>query len=196
MKRMLAIDPEMFSVSMTPQKTMPDLFSGKISEQFYAVFKFKFGYIDPKFVSLTDPDEFDGWFYAAASGTYSSASIEYTPNLYSFIKRFNIPAEVARKILISLRAGTVDDFSDEDIDVLLTGTPETVARHFAAEQAIIKGKNLYSLSWIYRHSPDDYKVAGITVEDIRKVLSVVDGADCRPLLNLPATVKSEVGEGR
>ena len=57
MKRTLAIDLEMFSVSMTPQKTMPDLFFGEISEQFYAAFKFKFGYIfdSAVYVYITPP---------------------------------------------------------------------------------------------------------------------------------------------
>ena len=175
MKKALVIALEMFSVSLTSPKTMPDPFSGKISEQFYAAFKFKFGYIDPKFVSLTDPDEFDDWFYAAASGTNSSASIEYTPNLYAFIKRFNIPAEAVSNLLVGLRSGSDDDFSDEDIDILLSSSPETVARHFAAEHAIVKGEKIYSPSWIYRHSAEDCKAAGITDEDIKTVVPVFNG---------------------
>ncbi len=82
----------------------------------YEEISFKLGYIDREFIKLVDSDEFDDWFDEATSVAPEDARLDNTANLYSFIRHFKIPAETVREILVELRNGSENDFSDEEIE--------------------------------------------------------------------------------
>ena len=133
----------------------------------YSTVNGKLNYIDMKFVHLIGGSEvLEPWLYERSSSGGVYTAIDEAANLYSFIRYFDIPDETVREILVGLRNGREDDFTDEEIDLILSDDTEAVAAHFASETAIRKGDNLYSLYWIYSHPISDYISNGITPEDL------------------------------
>ena len=133
----------------------------------YSTVNGKLNYIDMKFVHLIGGSEvLEPWLYERSSSGGVYTAIDEAANLYSFIRYFDIPDETVREILVGLRNGREDDFTDEEIDLILSDDTEAVAAHFASETAIRKGDNLYSLYWIYSHPISDYISNGITPQDI------------------------------
>ena len=61
-------------------------------------------------------------------------------------------------------------FTDEEIEILLTRDEAKVLAHFALEQTIVIGDRAYAPVWLYYHTPDDYRKAGITPEMLEKKL--------------------------
>ena len=156
---------------------MPDPFPEKDGDSnmlFYASVTTKLDYLDMSFIRLVGYDEAMDWLYNHSSSQSEFTDVGEAANLYSFIRYFNIPDETVRELLISMRMDREDDFSDEEIDIILSGDNEAVAEHFASEMAIRKGSNLYSLHWIYNHSIEDYAANGITAEEIKEKLPLFE----------------------
>lgn len=146
----------------------------------YATTDLKLGFISMSFVNLVDYDEFDEWINSTSISRSEYTSVAEAANLYSFIKRFGIPEDKVREILTSERIGSADDdFTDEDIDILLSGDNEAIAEHFAADTAIRKGENLYSIYWMLNHTAEDYAAAGITDEDIAAIPELAEALQNR-----------------
>ncbi len=141
----------------------------------YATTDLRLGFISSSFIDLVDYDEFMEWVNSTSSSVSEYTSVAEAANLYSFIKRFEIPDDKVREILISERNGNEDeDFSDDDIEILLSGDNEAIAEHFAADTAIRKGENLYSIYWMQNHTAEDYAAAGITDEDIAAIPALAE----------------------
>lgn len=140
----------------------------------YSTVNLKLGYLSMQFINLVDYDEFENWLDSTSSMSSDCTSIAELANLYSFIKHFDIPNETVREILVNLRNGSEDDFSDEEIDLIISGDDEAVAKLFAADTAILKGSDIYSLKWVYNHSPEDYAAVGITAEELEATLPMFD----------------------
>lgn len=133
----------------------------------YSTVNGKLNYIDMEFVHLIGGSEvLEPWLYERSSSGGVYTAIDEAANLYSFIRYFDVPDETVREILVGLRNGREDDFTDEEIDLILSDDTEAVAAHFASETAIRKGDNLYSLYWIYSHPISDYISNGITAADV------------------------------
>lgn len=143
---------------------------GDLNSDFYSTVDLKLGYIDMSFVNMVGVEEFESWLNNTSSSSSEYTSIGDLANLYSFIKHFNIPDETVREILVNLRNGSADDFTDEEIDLITSNNDEAVAAHFASETAILKGSDIYSLKWIYYHSPEDYAAVGITAAELEAAL--------------------------
>lgn len=147
---------------------------GDLNSDFYSTVNLKLGYIDMSFVNLVDVDEFESWLNSTSSSSSELTSVGEVANLYSFIKHFDIPGDIVRENLVNMRNGSADDFSDEEIDLIISGDDEAVAAHFAADTAILKGSNIYSLKWVYNHSIEDYAAARITTAEIEATLPMFD----------------------
>lgn len=147
---------------------------GDLNADFYSTVNMKLGYIDMSFVDLVGVDEFENWLNSTSSSLSELTSVGEAANLYSFIKHFDVSSDFVRENLVNMRNGSADDFSDEEIDLITSGNDEAVAEHFASDTAILKGSNLYSLNWIYYHSPADYAVNGITAEELEAALPMFD----------------------
>lgn len=143
---------------------------GDLNSDFYSTVDLKLGYIDMSFVNMVGVDEFESWLSSTSSSTSELTSVGEAANLYSFFKHFGISDDVVRENLVNMRNGSADDFSDEEIDLILSGDDAAVAEHFGADTAIIKGSDIYSLKWIYYHSPKDYAAAGITGTELEAAL--------------------------
>ena len=133
---------------------------------FYMTTDLRLGYIDMMFVNMVGAEAFEDWANRTSSSNGGLTAVDEAANLYSFIKYFEIPEDTARETLHTLQLGLDDDLTDEEIELILSDDAEAIAEHFAAETAIRKGKNLYSMFWIYVHPISDYEEEGITPEDI------------------------------
>jgi hypothetical protein len=99
-----------------------------------------------------------------------------TCNVYSLMVEFDIPDEVVADAVkknnehyervIELQNGDdyhkQDIFSSADLEALLSRDEKIITAKFATKQAIVIGDRAYSPIWLYSHSSDDYKAAGIT----------------------------------
>lgn len=147
---------------------------GDFNSDFYSTVDLRLGYIDMSFVNIVGVEEFESWLNSTSSSTSELTSVSDVANLYSFIKHFDISNDFVRENLVSMRNGSDDDFSDEEIDLIISGDDEAVAAHFAAETTITKGGDIYSLKWIYYHSPEDYALNGITANELEAILPMFD----------------------
>lgn len=171
-------------VLMTEEFTMPEPFAvydGDANMGFYVTVNEKLGYLDMAFIEMVNHDEYQAWIDDTASVYGRYAAVDENANLYSFIEHFNIPDETVRELLVNMRIGYDSDFTDEEIDLLLSGDAEAIAEYFAWEQAIRKGKNIFSLNWIYLHPISDYEVYGITAEDIATIMQYFYDYGLQPL---------------
>lgn len=149
-------------------EVMPELsISGEDRNSYIvSIVNSKLNGIDLSFLEYVGYDTAIEWAYSTSTGYSDYTAIDEAANLYSFIRYFDVPDETVREILVGLRNGREDDFTDEEIDLILSDDTEAVAAHFASETAIRKGDNLYSLYWIYSHPISDYISNGITPEDL------------------------------
>ena len=171
---------------------MPEPFlnnGGDYNMAFYSTVDLKLGYIDMMFIELVDSEEYNKWINDTTSSNGVYTSVDEAANLYSFVKYFNIPDDTVREILVTLRMSLDDDFTDEDINILLSDDIEAIAEHFSSDTAIRKGANLYSMNWIYTHSIADYERVGITVEDIKLVMPLFDECGLQPEARLAIETK-------
>lgn len=81
-------------------------------------------------------------------------------NLLSFIEDFNVSKEDF-KTYVTLDDGSCD-FTDEEIDLMYSGTKAQQAAAFANPNAVVVGENIYTPKWIATHSAQEIQAAGIT----------------------------------
>lgn len=167
------VNPMKPGITALSYDVMPPAFDGRSQSGgdenyiFYQTTDPRLGYID---MSLIDDDEaFSEWIqkYSAGGGVYTA--VDESANLYSYIKAFDIDRRRVEEYSEIANDLNGDGFTDEEIELIYSGTPEQVAEHFKSEYSLQKGKNIYSLYWIYLHSAEDYEKAGITREDIKTV---------------------------
>ncbi len=129
----------------------------------------RFEEADYYFRNYCGSEEFAAWLseYKNSGSVYTA--IDEFANVYSCIKYFDIPEDDAREILEG-----IGSFTDEEIDLILSDDAEAVAEYFVSDTVIRKGKNIYSLCWIYNHSVEDYKDCGLTTEDLSLALTYFD----------------------
>lgn len=121
---------------------------------------------------------------------YAPDSIEDYANIYSFITSFGITKEEAQEAL-QYQLQSEDPqikITQEEFDTLFCGDVEKITKAFASEYSIVVGKNIYSPHWVYTHSTDDYKEAGITSQMIEEKI------DKYSLLVFTDTEKNEFDE--
>lgn len=142
-------------------------------------------------MKLRDDDEVTKWINSHQDFFENAPdSIEDYANVYSFITSFNITKEEAGEALkYELES---DDpqirITEEEFDTLFCGDVEKITKAFASEYSIVVGKNIYSPHWVYTHSTDDYKEAGITSQMIEEKI------DKYSLLVFTDTEKNEFDE--
>lgn len=158
------------SDEMPPPFSSSEGTGGDANSGFYMTTNSKLDGLDGYFCDLVGWDAAVEWMQETSAYYGKYTAVDEAANLYSFIKHFDIPDETVRDYLVGIRSGDMYDFTDEEIDLILSDDTEAVAEHFAWESAIRKGDNLYSLNWIYLHPIEDYIAAGITPEDIEEVL--------------------------
>lgn len=134
--------------------------------------------IEGRLSRLADETEFDQWndtFEHYDRGGSRSAN-EY--NVYEFIQEFDVTREQVEEICQKYKARYPDDdyFTDEQIDVLFTGTRQEVYGYFANPHAIYIGPGadeVYPPKWLAEHTAEEYLAVGITYDILNAKLDDV-----------------------
>lgn len=163
-------------------KKMPDPFGNKAegtggdeNDGFYLPGNHILNNIPGSLLDLRDSNEVNKWLEKDKLSSRSEApsSIKDYVNLYSFIIEFNITREEAETAL-EYYLNTPEEFEHityEHLDIIFSGDVELITKTFASDLSIVVGDRIYTPEWLYTHSIEEYRAAGITAEDI---LSRVD----------------------
>ncbi len=161
------------SPAVTNYDTMPDPFGNKAegtggdeNDGFYLPCNYIINNIPGSLLDLRDSNEVNKWLEKdkLISRSEAISSIKDYVNTYSFITEFNITREEAETALEYY----IDDnyITYEHLDIIFSGDVELITKTFASELSIPVGDRIYTPHWLYTHSIEDYKAAGITAEDI------------------------------
>ena len=164
------------SPAVTNYDTMPAPFGneaegtgGDENDGYYLPGNYILNNIPGALLDLRDSSEVDKWLNDKWSDTNVVSSIKDYMNIYSFITDFNITREEAETALEYYLNDNLITYAD--LDVIFSGAVELITKTFASEFSIAVGDRIYTPEWLYTHSIEEYKAAGITAEDI---LSRVD----------------------
>ncbi len=160
------------SPAVTNYDTMPDPFyiaegtGGEQNAGFYLPCNYILDNIPSALIRLRDSDEADQWLEKDKLSSKSEvpSSIKDYVNLYSFIIEFNITREEAETALEYYLNNNLITY--EHLDIIFSGDVELITKTFASDLSIVVGDRIYSPEWLYTHSIEEYKAAGITAEDI------------------------------
>lgn len=164
------------------ESAMPDPFGNKAegtggdeNDGFYLPCNYILNGIPVELLRLRDSDEVNNWLEKDKFSSRSEAptSIKDYVNIYSFITEFNITREEAETAL-EYYLNTAEEFEHityEHLDIIFSGDVELITKTFASDLSIAVGDRIYTPEWLYTHSIEEYRAAGITAEDI---LSKVD----------------------
>ena len=100
-------------------------------------------------------------------------------DLVSFCRDLDIPWENIEECVrgwdgsVSYPAGTpkeeyedIERFTEEELTALGNGDNEAIARLLASDYSIVVGENVFSPRWLYYHTTEDYKAAGIPADEL------------------------------
>lgn len=94
-----------------------------------------------------------------SNGELQGSRPVYEDNVYNFIHELGISKEDF------LRYNALSEpfrYTEEEVALLYSGDEAKVKEYFCADTAIFAGGEVYNAEWIARHTPEDYKHAGIT----------------------------------
>lgn len=169
-------------VTEAEESEMPDPFGNKAegtggdeNDGYYLPGNHILNSIPGSLLDLRDSSEVNKWLEKDKLSSRSEvpSSIKDYVNLYSFITEFNITREEAETAL-EYYLNTPEEFEHityEHLDVIFSGDIALITKTFANDLSIAVGDRIYTPEWLYTHSIEEYKAAGITAEDI---LSRVD----------------------
>ena len=95
-------------------------------------------------------------------------SIEGYANIYTFITDFAVTREETEN---------THRFTAEQLDLLYGGDIEAITAAFATPVAIVRGSKAYSPFWLYSHTAEQWREAGITAEDLAAVRAYIADSD-------------------
>ena len=175
------VPEELISVTTVPpcgfpaytEETMPDPFNigpdsgGDQYANFLQPCNWTLDSIPGELCDLRYYDEVNRWSYRHwDSKAEIPSSIKDYMNIYAFITDFDITREEAETALKYYLYS--DDpqirITREEFDIIFSGDVALITKTFASEYSIVIGENIYSPEWVYFHSAEDYKAAGITPE--------------------------------
>lgn len=146
---------------------------------FTMLVKWKFDGIDTCLWKLRASDMEYQNLIAGLSNSKEATRLDETANIYSFIKAFDISREEAELVYeYCLDSGDDQLITRQELDIIYSGDEEAITRTLASDYAIVVKDRVYSPYWLYIHSAEDYKAAGISPEDIKQMESIYDGAFC------------------
>ncbi|MCM1329417.1 MAG: hypothetical protein NC253_08260 [Ruminococcus sp.] len=88
---------------------------------------------------------------------------DYT-NMYSFITHFGITREEAETALEYYLSENIITY--DDLDVIFSGDAALITETYATKYSIALGEKIYTPEWLYVHPLEDYRLAGITPEEV------------------------------
>lgn len=130
----------------------------------------KFDTIPDNLSKLVSEDDFRAYSekMQANFSEYKTTDLSDYLNLYSFLEYFDLSDEVFRQALVDARNTytQIEDstgmdmslykLSDEEIDLILSRNEADIAEYFKSSYSITVGNSIYSMSWVYNSTIEDY----------------------------------------
>lgn len=143
---------------------------------FYFPYIFELGLLHGGIYDLRDRDDVSRWIDSLPSiddliYTAIPTDLNSNMNQYSFITHFNISKAEAEPVY-SANFGDNGWLTEEQFELLFSGDIAKINKGFANEYAIVKGEHAYSPNWLYTHSHEDYRAAGISPDDIKEKMGL------------------------
>jgi hypothetical protein len=164
--------------------TMPEPFDkqseesgGDEREQYFALCNEVLTSISNEFIQEVGADNFDKWLKELPNVDETPTSLLNTPNLYSFIMKFNVNDEKIRAVLekemeFYKESNIPGAYTQEGIEILLSRDESKIMEHFASEYSIVNNGKIYSPQWIYTHTIQAYEVEEIPPELIEEKMEL------------------------
>ena len=122
--------------------------------------------IPGELLELIDSEDFDEWIKSFPSVIVAPSDINGYINLYSFITHFDITEKKAERAL-HVYLDSDDEqirITREEFDTIFSGDVKAITEKFASAYSIVIGENTYCPYWIYSHTAESYRKAGITAD--------------------------------
>lgn len=154
--------------SMPQPFNYPENTGGDENEMFYLPCTRIVNNIPGDLLDLRPSDEVNSWINSFDEKDGGYDSIDDYPNIYSFITYFDVSnAEMVEALSYYL---TTDNeqlrITADEFELLATRDKLYITEAFASEYSIYKSGRIYTPEWLYEHTAEDYKKAGITSQDI------------------------------
>ncbi|MCL2109144.1 MAG: hypothetical protein FWH20_07350 [Oscillospiraceae bacterium] len=113
---------------------------------------------------------------------FVGVDLDESPNMYTFSRDYNLSAEQIRDIIEDEKTYYPEGFSpvppieytDEQIEALVSMDKERIVRAFARDTTIVKGDKFYSLLWFYLAPVEAYRENNMTEDDLMIVLKAYE----------------------
>ncbi|MDR2532531.1 MAG: hypothetical protein LBC82_06780 [Oscillospiraceae bacterium] len=140
----------------------------------------KLDFIDLSFVEpFVELSKFYDWFNHLQASTLTNepqTNLMGYPNMYSFVKTFDVPVDELRGIMEQFAelalTENIDHYTLEEIDIILSLNESMIMEYFVSDFSIYVDGMIFSPQWIYWNSIKDYEVVGITPEMVEERLEL------------------------
>ena len=97
-------------------------------------------------------------------------SLKQQANLYTFIQFYSLTDEQVRTALADRIKAWDPEISlrEDELEAILSGNETAMLQDFANYSTIVIGAQYYTPEWMYTHSIEDYRTAGITPEMVQE----------------------------
>ncbi len=146
-------------------------------EYYVESYVFRFDNIDSHITDLVDRDELVEWINEHEQEKLKMGYGIEPLTVLAFVEKFGITKEQlteAAKLMRDDKYTKEFALMDEDIDIIYSGDKKKIIEHFHAEYAVLGTDRAYSPMWLYEHTAEAYKAAGIAPRDISKILIAYD----------------------
>ena len=163
-------DGEPGEVTPNIDSSMPSPFpegaDGDENSLFYMPGKSVLNNIPAELMRLRDSAEVNQWIQSFPSIREAPSDLKGYANLYSFITHFNITREEAETALSDYIDSDDESIRIRSIDIgtIISSDFAYTTRFFSNIYAIVIGEKTYSPNWVYTHTAEDYRKAGITAD--------------------------------
>ena len=165
-------------------ETMPEPFdAGIVPDEFYHPCEPRFEDIPPELAALVTQEELDNWLASWTPLAQNAVtSVEEYPNKYTFVRDFGLTNEQVREALKDyIRAWDPEiSLRDDEINAFTSGNATAMLQDFARWESIVVRDRIYTPKWMYEHSIEDYRNAGITPQQVQDHMLCYEGFDLTP----------------
>lgn len=154
--------------------TMPDVkrdgttvYDADILNDFYYPLNYRYMDIPGVLIGFVGKEAFEQYVrdYKGVSGNLNGFV-----NVYSLMNAFALD----RSEMEACGVVEMGILTKDELDILYSGDEELIARSWASKYATVVGSHVYSMEWLYNHTPNDYKAVGITDQELVRLSELLE----------------------
>ncbi len=150
-------NPQYITEVLIPEPFPDKAYDADTLSNYFLMVTPQFGTIAGEFIDIVGGENFDRWIKSFENDDIAT-DIEDCTNIYSFLTDSNVEeldAERTREILKD--NADIYHFTDEDIDVILSGDKNAVSERFVNSLAIYHDGHIYTPQWFYKNDISEYE---------------------------------------